>query len=84
MREHTGAAFLLRMKPNHRFLLPVTEDGELTEWAKKALAAQVGAAVGAKSGEEVGKVALGKVPFAGGLLAGAAKKKGKLTARKAN
>jgi len=58
------------------FLLPVNEDGELTEWAEKALSAQVGAAVGAKAGEKAGGTLAAKVPF-GGLLAGSAKKKGK-------
>ncbi|HWA29398.1 MAG TPA: hypothetical protein VG734_27355 [Lacunisphaera sp.] len=59
-----------------KFFSPYDESGNLTEWANKAVGAQVGAAVGAKAGEKAGGVVLSKVPF-GGLMAGAAKKKGK-------
>lgn len=58
------------------FFLPYNSKGELTEWATKALSAQIGSAVGAKAGEEAGKAVTSKIPF-GGLLNGAAKKKGK-------
>ena len=59
-----------------KFFLPYDEKGQLVGWANKAIGAQVGAAVGAKVGEKAGGAMLAKVPF-GGLLAGAAKKKGK-------
>jgi hypothetical protein len=59
-----------------KFFLPYDEKGQLVGWANKAIGAQVGAAVGAKAGEKAGSAMLAKVPF-GGLLAGAAKKKGK-------
>ena len=58
------------------FFVPYDESGKLTEWAQKAIGAQVGAAIGAKAGEKVGSMALSHVPF-GGIFAGAAKKKGK-------
>ena len=58
------------------FFLPYNSKGELTGWANKAISAQVGSAVGAKAGEEAGKAVTSKIPF-GGLLNGAAKKKGK-------
>lgn len=59
-----------------KYFVPYTAKGELTDWATKALNAQLGAAAGAKVGEEAGKVLASKIPF-GGLMAGAAKKKGK-------
>lgn len=59
-----------------KFCVPYDENGQLTPWAAKALGAQIGAAVGAKVGEKAGSMALSHVPF-GGLLSGAAKKKGK-------
>jgi len=60
-----------------KFFLPFDDKGALTGWANKAVGAQVGAAVGAKAGEKAGSLLAGKVPFAGGLLAAGAKKKGK-------
>jgi hypothetical protein len=60
-----------------KFCLPYDENGNLVEWANKALAANVGAAVGAKAGEKAGTMAASKIPFAGGLIAMGAKKKGK-------
>jgi hypothetical protein len=60
-----------------KFFLPYDENGNLVEWANKALAANVGAAVGAKAGEKAGTMAASKIPFAGGLIAMGAKKKGK-------
>ena len=59
-----------------KFLIPYTADGQLTEWATKTLSTQVGAALGAKAGEEAGKHLAAKVPF-GGLASGLVKKKGK-------
>ena len=59
-----------------KFLVPFTDDGDLTEWASKALEAQAGAAVGEKAGSAVGKALGAKVPF-GGMMGGSAKKKGK-------
>lgn len=60
-----------------KFFLPFDKEGALTGWANKAIGAQVGAAVGAKAGEKAGSMLASKVPFAGGLLAMGAKKKGK-------
>ncbi len=60
-----------------KFYLPYDANGQLTPWANKALGAQIGAAVGAKAGEKAGQMAASKIPFAGGLLAMGAKKKGK-------
>ncbi len=59
-----------------KFCCPYDGEGHLVGWANKAIGAQVGAAVGSKVGEKAGGVVLSKVPF-GGLLSGAAKKKGK-------
>lgn len=60
------------------FCVPYKADGQLTEWANKALNAQIGAALGAKAGEKVGDAAISRVPVPGaGLLSGAFKKKGK-------
>jgi len=59
-----------------KFMVPFTDDGDLTEWASKALEAQAGAAVGEKAGSAVGKTLGAKVPF-GGLMGASAKKKGK-------
>jgi hypothetical protein len=59
-----------------KFCCPYDEEGHLVGWANKAIGAQVGAAVGSKVGEKAGGAVLSKVPF-GGLLSGAAKKKGK-------
>lgn len=59
-----------------KFFLPYDDEGNLTEWANKALGAQVGAAVGAKAGEKAGSLLAAKVPF-GGLLGKKAKQKGK-------
>ena len=58
------------------FFVPYDENGKLTEWAQKAIGAQIGAALGAKAGEKAGSMALSHVPF-GGIFAGAAKKKGR-------
>lgn len=60
-----------------KYFLPFDEQGHLADWANKALTANIGAAVGAKAGEKVGQMAASKIPFAGGLIAGKAKKKGK-------
>ena len=60
-----------------KFFLPFDAEGNLTGWANKAVGAQVGAAVGAKAGEKAGSMLASKVPFAGGMLAMGAKKKGK-------
>ncbi len=59
-----------------KFMVPFTDDGQLTDWAGKALEAQAGAAVGEKAGSAVGKALGAKVPF-GGLMGASAKKKGK-------
>lgn len=59
-----------------KYFLPYTAEGGLTEWATKTFSTQVGAAVGAKAGEEAGKHLAAKVPF-GGLASGLMKKKGK-------
>ena len=59
-----------------KFLVPFTDDGNLTPWASKALTAQAGSAVGEKAGSAVGNALSSKVPL-GGLMRGSAKKKGK-------
>lgn len=59
-----------------QFFIPYDDHGKLAGWAEKALGANIGAAVGAKAGEKAGNAVLSRVPF-GGLLSGAAKKKGK-------
>ncbi len=59
-----------------KFMVPFTDDGNLTSWASKALEAQAGAAVGEKAGSAVGKALSSKVPL-GGLMGASAKKKGK-------
>ena len=60
------------------FCVPYKADGQLTEWANKALNAQIGSALGAKAGEKVGEAALSRVPVPGAsLFGGAFKKKGK-------
>jgi len=67
--------------PNNsgKYYLPYDGKGELTAWAQKALGAQVGAAVGGKIGEKAGQQVASQVPvpFAGALIGGFAKKKGK-------
>lgn len=59
-----------------KYFVPYNTKGEPTEWAVKAFNAQAGAAVGAKVGEKAAGALAAKVPL-GGLLAGAAKNKGK-------
>ena len=67
--------------PNNsgKYYLPYDSKGELTAWAQKALGAQVGAAIGGKVGEKAGQQVASQipVPFAGALVGGFAKKKGK-------
>ena len=46
-----------------KFLVPVTDDGNLTPWASKALTAQAGSAVGEKAGSAVGNALSSKVPL---------------------
>ena len=46
-----------------KYVLPLNDDGELTGWAKKALEAQAGAAVGEKAVSAVGKALAMKVPL---------------------
>lgn len=58
------------------YVLPYNNSGAMTEWAMKTLNVQVGALAGEKAGEMAGNALASKVPF-GGLLSGAAKKKGK-------
>ncbi|MDX2110082.1 MAG: hypothetical protein SFY80_07560 [Verrucomicrobiota bacterium] len=59
-----------------KYLLPVDANGQLTPWATKSLAAQIGAVVGEKATEVATKQVTGHIPF-GGLLNGVAKDKGK-------
>jgi len=59
-----------------KYYVPYNAEGQITEWATKTLNTQVGAAIGAKAGEEAGKHLAAKVPF-GGLASGMMKKKGK-------
>ena len=60
-----------------KYFAPYDSNGQLTEWASKALSANIGAAIGSKAGEKVGTMAASKIPLAGGFLAMGAKKKGK-------
>lgn len=62
-----------------KYYVPFKADGSLTDWAQKALGAAVGSAVGGKVGEKVGQQAASQipVPFAGAIVGGFAKKKGK-------
>ncbi len=59
-----------------KYLLPIDENGALTEWAQKALTAQVGNIVGEQAGAAAGKGLASVVP-GGGLASGFLKKKGK-------
>lgn len=59
-----------------KFLLPINENGELTEWAKKAINAQVGNIAGEQAGAAASKGLASVVP-GGGLAGGFLKKKGK-------
>ena len=69
-----------KVRNNNRgkFLVPYDKDGNLTEWANKALNAKIGAAAGEKAGEMAGNALASKVPF-GGFASGFMKKKGKET-----
>lgn len=62
-----------------KYLLPYKADGEPTEWAGKALNAQVGKLVGEKAGDMATNALASKIPF-GGLAGGLLKKKVKESA----
>lgn len=62
-----------------KYLLPYKADGEPTEWAGKALNAQVGKLVGEKAGDMATNAIASKIPF-GGLAGGLIKKKVKESA----
>lgn len=59
-----------------KYLLPIDETGALTEWAQKAINAQVGNIAGEQAGAAAGKGLASVVP-GGGLASGFLKKKGK-------
>lgn len=59
-----------------KYLLPIDENGALTEWAQKALNAQVGNIAGEQAGAAATKGLASVVP-GGGLAGGFLKKKGK-------
>lgn len=59
-----------------QYLLPYKANGEVTEWAGKAVSAQVGKLVGEKAGEAATRAVASKIPF-GGLAGGLIKKKSK-------
>ena len=59
-----------------KYLLPYKANGEMTEWAGKALNAEVGKLVGEKAGDAATRAVASKVPF-GGLAGGLIKKKTK-------
>ncbi len=61
-----------------KYLLPIDAEGNLTEWAKKALNAQVGNIAGEQAGAAASKGLASMVP-GGGLAGGFMKKKGKET-----
>ena len=60
-----------------KYVLPLNDDGELKGWAKKALEAEAGAAVGEKAGSAVGKALAMKVPLGRTSLGSATKKASK-------
>ena len=59
-----------------KFLVPFHEDGNATEWAGKAVSAQVGSAAAGMASDGAINAVAAQVPF-GGLFAGAAKSKAK-------
>lgn len=59
-----------------KYVLPIDASGNLTEWAKKALTAQVGNIAGEQAGNAAAK-GLGSVVPGGGFASGLLKKKGK-------
>ena len=59
-----------------QYLLPYKANGEATEWAVKAVSAQVGKLVGEQAGDAATRAVASKVPF-GGLASGLIKKKTK-------
>ncbi len=59
-----------------KYVVPFTADGQLTDWAQKALTAQLGAAAGGVAADKATGAALSQVPL-GGLFAKKAKDKGK-------
>lgn len=59
-----------------QYLLPYKANGEMTDWAGKALNAEVGKLVGEKAGDAATRAVASKVPF-GGLAGGLIKKKTK-------
>jgi hypothetical protein len=59
-----------------KYILPIDSNGALTEWALKALNAQVGNVAGEQAGSAAGKGLANVVP-GGGLASGFLKKKGK-------
>ncbi len=61
-----------------KYLLPVDQNGALTEWAQKALQIQAGNIAGEQAGSAAAK-GLGSVVPGGGLASGFLKKKGKET-----
>lgn len=65
-----------RADADGKFVFPFSSDGNITEWAEKAISAQAGAQVGAVAGEKAAGALASKVPF-GGLAAGALKGKSK-------
>ena len=62
-----------------KFLLPFDAEGAPTPWAEKALTAKAGATAGAAVGQQGAQMLASKVPLAGGLIGGFAKKKAKET-----
>ena len=59
-----------------KYILPIDANGTLTEWAQKAINAQVGNVAGEQAGAAAGKGLASVVP-GGGLAGGFLKKKGK-------
>jgi hypothetical protein len=56
------------MDNSGRYMSPYTQDGVLAEWVDKAIKVKLGKTIGGIAGAEIGKRALGSVPFIGGLL----------------
>ncbi len=59
-----------------KFVLPYSENGELTAWAQKALTAQASAAIAGKASDKAVDQLAAKIPF-GGALSGGMKSRGK-------
>lgn len=53
----TGRPRTFALRKTGKYFAPYDSNGQLTEWASKALSANIGAAIGSKAGEKVGTMA---------------------------